>query len=289
MFEKYDCLKDENLSKFSTMKVGGKAKYIVFPENRKELLEIFEIIKENNLKYFILGNGSNVLFDDKGFDGVVISLKKFDFFRKKCNFVCVGAGINLFLLNQKLAKAGLSGLEWSYGIPATLGGLVVMNGGSFGQEIGQFVQSVTVFDGKRIKVLKKNQIEFSYRHSNLSKYVVLSVLMKFVPEKKEIIQAKMNECFAKKKSSQPCELPSLGSVFKLIHTENEIIYPAKLIDNLGLKGVKIGGAEISTKHAGFIVNSGNATSEDILKLVEFVEKKLAEIGVFPEREMIILK
>lgn len=289
MFEKYDCLENVELKNYSTMKVGGEAKYIVFPRTHLELKEIFEIMNEKDLRWFILGNGSNVLFDDEGFDGVIINLKHFDRIIRNGNNVRIGAGVNLFVLNQKLKEMNLSGLEWSYGIPGTLGGLLIMNGGCYGHEICEFVQEVTIFDKGKVKRLKREDIKFEYRHSDLNQYVILSAKLNLSPDLSENIENRMTENFFKKKNAQPYELPSLGSVFKLIHKGDEIIYPAKLIDNLGLKGVKIGGAEISQKHAGFIVNVGGATSEDIIKLMEYIECKLLEIGVKPEREIIVLK
>lgn len=289
MFEKYEFLKDSDLSKFSTMKTGGKANYIIFPKNTKELQEILKIIKKNQQKSFILGNGSNVLFDDEGFDGVIISLKHFDKLKRVSqNFVWVGAGINLFALNVKLKDMNLSGLEWSFGIPATLGGFVVMNGGCFGHEICELVEEVEVIENKKIKILDKNQLEFGYRCSNLKHCIVLNVKMKMKQADKKEIEEQMKVYLKKKKDSQPCDKPSLGSVFKVIYGK-EIVYPAKIIDNLGLKGVKIGGAEVSCKHSGFIVNAGNATSGDVLKLIELLEAKLLETGIFPEREIIVLK
>lgn len=289
MFKNIDFIENCNLSNFSTMKTGGVGKYIVFPKNVKELQEILKIIEKKQLKMLIIGNGSNILFDDTGFDGVLISLKHFDEIEKiEGNKVWIGAGINLFLLNNKLKNLCMSGMEWSFGIPATLGGLVVGNGGCFGHEIGNFVEEVVVLQNLTVKTLKKQDLMFEYRNSNLRDYAVLKVLLKLKPSSSEEVQEKMNYFLNMKRNAQPCDLPSLGSVFKLV-VGKEIVYPAKLIDNLGLKGVRIGGAEVSTKHAGFIVNRGGATSHDVLNLVKFLEGKLAEIGVFPEREIVVLQ
>ncbi len=291
MFNNFDFIKNADLKNFSTIKIGGKAKYIVFPKNHLELAEIFRICKKNGLKSYILGNGSNILFDDEGFDGVLIHLKHFQKLKRiSTDLVFVGAGMNLFLLNQKVKKLGLSGLEWSYGIPATLGGLIAMNGGCFGHEICEFVESVLVFDGQKLKILNKNEIKFSYRHSSLKdRVVILGARLKLAQKGSEEIESEMQRCFERKKTAQPCEFPSLGSVFKQIRTEDEVVYPAKLIDNMGLKGVKIGRAQISQKHAGFIVNLGGATSADFLNIAMLVEQKLAEIGVQAKREIIYLR
>ena len=316
LFKDYDIQTNVQLKNFSTMRTGGVGKIVVFPKNYLEIAKILQICEENGFKFFILGNGSNVLFDDTGYDGVLISLRHIDKIRvchkenneklrgqkdlitqyietkddngvEKC-YVWVGAGANLFVLNQKLAKLGLSGLEWSYGIPASLGGLVKMNGGCFGNEICEFVDEIAVLCAKKIRRLKKDELCFEYRNSNLENCVILSVKLALFREKTEKIEEKMKKYFDLKRKTQPCEYASLGSVFKVVQRKNPI-HPAKIIDNMGLKGVKMNGAEISEKHAGFIINKGKATSEDVLKLVEFLEKELRSVGVFAKREIIVLK
>lgn len=290
MFEEFEKKDNVSLKNYSTIKIGGNAKVIVFPKNINELIEILKIIKKNKQKYIILGNGSNILFPDKFFEGVVVSLKNINHIEKKGKFVYVGAGVNLFALNISLANFGLSGLEWSYGIPASMGGFVIMNGGCFEHEIGEFVEELLVLRDEKLEILKRENLLFEYRNSNLrkEKYIVLSVKLRLFKEKTQKIREKMQFFYDKKKNSQPCDLPSLGSVFKRIDAK-ETIYPAKIIDNLGLKGVRINGAEISKKHAGFIVNVGGATCQDVVRLVKLVEEKLAQVGVFPEREIIVLQ
>ncbi len=294
MFDNFEKIENADLKQYSTMRTGGCAKVIVFPKNIGEIVKILKICQKNREKTLILGNGSNILFDDNGFDGVIISLKHFNKIKickglePNVREIEVGAGINLFQLNQKLAKRGLSGLEWSYGIPATLGGLLVMNGGAFGHEICEFVKEVKVLDGGKIREINAEQAEFSYRHSNLQKYIVLGANLQLSCEKTENILEKMNFFLAKRKESQPYEFPSLGSVFKQIRGE-EIVYPAKLLDKMGLKGVRIGKAEISKKHAGFIINTGGATSADVLALIEFMECQVSKVGVTLEREIVVLK
>lgn len=298
MFEKFEKIENADLKNFSTMRTGGKARVIVFPKNKQELIEIMRLCEQHKKKSLVLGNGSNVLFDDTGFDGVIVSLKHFNKISictksmikndpSHCHFVSVGAGVNLFVLNRKLAEMGLSGLEWSYGIPATLGGFIVGNGGCFGHEIADFVEEVTVLDDRKIKTLKKSVLQFSYRNSNLRKFVVLSAKLRLKQQSSEKIRQDMMLYFNKKRESQPCEFPSLGSIFKHIKTENETLFPAKLIDEMGLKGFCIGGAQVSTKHAGFIVNKGGATSTEVLQLIELLENKFAQKGVKAEREIIV--
>ena len=332
MFEEFECLLDVELARFSTMKIGGKAKWLIFPKNVQELQEILQICEEKRIKTFVLGNGSNVLFDDAGFDGAVLNLRHFDFVkveknckkiiknaqkcaknatflknlifetencafqnlknasfkifqRKRARSVQVGAGINLFALNLRLAKLGLSGLEFCYGIPATLGGFLVMNGGCFGHEICEFVEEVQILQDGKVFWRTKDTCDFSYRHSNLQNCVLLSAKLRLFEEKTEKILQNMNFFLEMKRASQPCDQPSLGSVFKAV----DGVSVGKILDELGLKGLSVGGAQVSTKHAGFVVNTGGATAEDVLSLVEIIEKKLAENGIKAEREIIVLK
>lgn len=287
MFKNVEYYENINLKNLSTMKTGGVGRWLVCPKNINELVQVLEICDKMKINHFMLGNGSNVLFDDAGFDGALISLRNFNQFVREGNCVQVGAGMNLFALNLKLQSAGLSGLEFSFGIPAMLGGFVVMNGGCFGHEICEFVKSVTVLNQNTVMTLQRKDICFGYRFSSLKNLIVLGVELELKPEKSEIIQQKMQDFLETKHRMQPCDLPSLGSVFKRVSGE-ENVYPAKLIDNLGLKGVKIGGAEVSKKHAGFIVNTGDATSEDVLDLIRFLEARLAEVGVHVEREIVVI-
>lgn len=290
MFEKMYKKENELLSKYSTIKIGGNARYIVFPNNIYEIKDAIGQAKANKLKYFILGNGSNTLFDDDGFDGVVICLKNCIRMQKNCNFVYVDAGVNLFSLNKFLAKSNLSGLEWSYGIPGTIGGLVFMNGGSFGHEIGEFVEELLVLDENlRLKRLKREDLCFKYRSSNLEKYIILKVKLNLLEEKSESVFKKMQECYEIKKKLQPCDKPSLGSVFKHFEKNGEIFYPAKIIDELNLKGFSVGDAQVSQKHAGFIVNNGKAKSEDVKQLIEILSKEMNVLGYSPKTEIVILK
>ncbi len=288
MFENFDVKEWASLKDYSTIKIGGKARWLIFPKNALEVKKILKILKKNNLKYFILGNGSNTLFDDNGYDGVIISLKKLNKIEFDGDCVYSDAGVNLFVLGQKLKMHGLSGLEFCHGIPASLGGFVYMNGGCFGHEIGEFVEEVLVLRDDKIITLKKDQLKFSYRKSNLQDCVILKVLLKLTQNSPEIVKENMDNYYDKKKASQPCDLPSLGSIFKAVYGD-KTIYVSKMIDTLGLKGVKIGEAEISNKHAGFIVNTGNATSKDFKDLIALIQKELAKVNVYPELEIIMLE
>lgn len=289
MFKKFECIENADLSKFSTIKIGGRARWLVFPKDENEFKEVYVLSKKSGCDPFVLGNGSNTLFDVDFFDGVVISTKHLNAIEKLDDHrVRVGAGVNLFVLNKWLCEQGLGGLEWSFGIPASFGGLVKMNGGAFGSEVKDVLESVTVFDGEKIFDLKSDEMHFSYRNSNLGDLVVLGGVLRLFPCKLEQIEEKMHGFLEKRKQSQPYELPSLGSVFKRI-LGDEIVYPAKLIDTLGLKGVKIGGVEVSEKHAGFLVNTGGGTAEDFEALARLVERRVFEkYKIKLEKEIVYL-
>lgn len=287
MFNNFELIKNADLSKFSTIKIGGRAKYMLFPKDENELKQILKVAKQNNIKTQIIGNASNVLFDDKGFDGAILHLKHFDQIEVCGQDVIVGAGVNLYKLNFELKSRGLSGLEWSFGVPASIGGFVFMNGGCFGNEICGLVDEIKVLKEGRVFTLKRKQIEFEYRTSNIDG-IILQIRLKLKKDDPKEIEKRMFAFLKRKRESQPCDVPSLGSVFKRIDSKDGKVFPAKLIDMLGLKGVKIGRAEISTKHAGFIVNLGGATSQDVKDLIALIEKEFKKYGIFVEKEIKIL-
>jgi len=288
MLKNIDIKYYEKLSKYSTIKIGGNAQKMCFPKDTKQLKRCLRFAEKHNESFFILGNGSNTLFDDEGFNGMVINMKNFDTFISYKEGTYVGAGINLFALNQKLAEREYAGLEWSYGIPGTIGGLVKMNGGSFGHEISDFVRYIVVLRNDKIIHLRRGDIDFAYRKSGIDG-IILGVRLKLKKGRSKEIKKHMCDFFERKKIVQPYSAFSLGSVFKQIHLQNEVLFPAKMIDSLGLKGVKIGGAEVSEKHAGFVVNSGEASSSDVRDLVSFIkEKVLQKYGVKLETEIVIV-
>ena len=289
MFDDIETIENASLKDFSTVKIGGNARFVVFPKNVAEVKEVFKIACANNLKTFVVGNGSNVLFSDNGFDGVVISLKHFCKIKKVGDWVWCGAGAKLFALHKKLIEWGLSGFEWSYGIPATIGGLTKMNAGCFGHEISELIESVVCFDDGKLQKIDKNALKFGYRWANFGNKTILWVKLQLKKELPNLVEKACFENFAQKQKTQPLNYPSLGSVFKRCEKDGEIVYPAKLIDNLGLKGVKIGGAEISKKHAGFVVNVDNATSKDFLDLVKLAEVECAKCGISLCREIIVVE
>lgn len=282
MIKNIEFKENESLKKHTTFKIGGRARFYVLPKNIKQLKKTIKHCKKNGLKYFVLGNGSNVLASDKGFDGVIISLKKMNKIRCENSGVRAQSGVNLFTLNKTLAENSLSGMEWSYGIPATVGGAVKMNAGAYNFEFLNFVKKIRVLKDNRVRTYKN--FDYSYRKGPIKDEIVLSVDLKLKKDDKIAILKRMKTNFEKRKISQPYDKSSAGSVFK----RGKDFYPAKVIDDLGLKGFAINGAEVSKKHAGFIVNNKNARCEDVLKLIEEIEKKAKAEGFDFEREIIYL-
>lgn len=283
---------DENLKSHCSFNIGGTAKYFVIVNNKKTLIDI---LKRNKNDFFILGAGTNILFRDRKYNGTILKLgEQFKKIKIKNTLnddviVEVGAGVNLFTLNIFLRQNEISGLEWSFGIPGTVGGATIMNAGAFGSEFGEFVTAVKVLHEGKFFWTKT--FSFSYRESSFkkTKAIVLSVKLKLKKQSCQYIEEKQLNCINKKKETQPYGENSAGSVFKRIINNTEIFYPAKTIDNLGLKGVKIGGAEVSRKHAGFIVNSGNAKASDVLKLIRLIKKKVKkQTGKVLKEEIIII-
>lgn len=280
MFKNVEKKINADLKNYCTFKIGGRGT-VLFPKNQFEVKRIVNDCKKNHLDFFILGNGSNVLFPDGDFKKIIIDLRKLNNIKiTKQRTVIAEAGVRLFAFNRFLEQNGFAGFEWSYGIPATIGGLTYMNGGAFGEEVANYIKKVKVLKNGKITWINRKKIDFSYRKSNISG-IILAVEFKFKNADGKIIAEKQRDFFSRRKKTQPYDKFSAGSVFK--RTDDKI--PAIIIDKAGLKGVKIGGAEISTKHAGFIVNNGNATSKDVKELIDLVRKKCGNF----ECEIIILE
>ena len=279
MFENVEKIEKADLKNFNTFKIGGKGT-ILFPKNVFELKRTIKECKNNKLKYFVLGNGSNLLFPDYDLDTILISLKNFNKISKKENFVYFEAGVNMFSLNKFCLENSLTNLEWSFGLPASFGGLVYMNGGAYEHTIFDYIRRVKVLNDNKVVWLKKNDIQFTYRKSNISGIILGGEIILNKSDKKTV-ENKQKYYFECRKSTQPLNYPRAGSIFK---RKNDII-PAKLIDSFNLKGVRIGGAEISKKHAGFIVNVDNAKSIDVRALIDYIKNK---VGIDLEEEIIIL-
>ena len=259
------------LSKYTTYKVGGKALAIVYPKNVDGLIKLLRLLKENDVKYKILGNGSNLLFSDSLFEGIIIKLSSFDeveFFGN--NKVRVGAGYSLIKLSLLTAKKGLAGLEFASGIPGTVGGAVFMNAGAYKSDMGYVVQEVKVLTPDyKIITLENKELNFHYRSSFLQKhpeYICLEVIIKLKKGDREILNEVINERRERRRESQPLEYPSAGSVFR----NPDGGFAGKMIEDLGLKGYSNGGAKVSEKHDNFIINYNKATSKDIKELIDYV-------------------
>ena len=279
---------DESMKKHTTFKVGGNAVCIAMPDTVEKASALIKFLKQNDIKSYYLGNGSNVIFNDNGFDGVIIKTSNLNSVEIDGNKVVSSAGVLMTTLSKKAQENGLSGLECCYGIPGNVGGGVFMNAGAYGGEISQSLVSVDYLDEDgTLHTLTKEECEFSYRHSAFMKHKWLVVSATFVMEEKDSAEMLefMEDIMQRRKDKQPLDKPSAGSSFK----RPEGYFAAALIDECGLKGLTVGGAQVSEKHAGFIVNIGGATCRDIVALADKVrEIVLDKKGVVLEKEMIIV-
>lgn len=265
------------LSRYTTYKVGGKARVVVYPKNTQSLTKLIKLIKNEKVPYKILGNGSNLLFSDKAYEGVIIRLTEFNDIKFLAGQkIRVGAGYSLMKLSLQAAKKGLTGLEFASGIPGTIGGSVYMNAGAYKSDMGYVVKEVKVLTPDlKIITLENKEMNFHYRTSFLQKhpdYICLEVLIKLEKGNKQAIEEVIKERRKRRMESQPLEYPSAGSVFR----NPTGMFAGEMIESLGLKGKKIGGAMVSKKHANFIINYKKATSSDIKKLIELVHDEVLE-------------
>ena len=269
---------NEPMKKHTSFKIGGVADKFLIVDSEEELKQALEYAKEEKIKINIIGNGSNLLVKDTGIRGLVIkiNIQKLKIEKKEDHVeIEVGSGNKMMSLAIKLKNEEIAGLEELCGIPGSIGGAVFMNAGAYGKEMKDIIISTKCMDENgNIFELSNEEQSFSYRSSifNKKKYIILETKIKLQHGKKEDINKKMNEYQKTRKAKQPIEFPSAGSSFK----RQEGIITAKLIDELGLKGFKIGGAKVSEKHAGFIINDGNATAKDVLDLIEYIKKKVYE-------------
>ena len=273
-----DILQNEPMSKHTTFKIGGNADLLIKVHNIDQVKFVLNIVRNNNIPIFILGNGSNLLVKEKGIRGITLKpeLKDIKLERKdKQVYVTVGAGNKMPEIAGRLLREEIMGFEFAAGIPGTIGGFVRMNAGAYGSEAKDIVTETTIitYDGNIKKVVGEEH-QFEYRKSAFSnmKIIILDTKLKLSYGKKDEIQELMEKYRKSRFEKQPIEFPSAGSTFK---RGNDFI-TAKLIDECGLKGYSIGGAMVSKKHAGFIINTGNATAGDILKLIDYVKKVVLE-------------
>ena len=274
--DKKKILYNEPMKKYTTFKVGGPAECLIKIDNETDLKEILNFANENNIEIHVVGNGSNLLVLDGGIKGIIILMRIEDIKISEEKYIIeVKSGTKIAKLGQILANQQIAGFEELSGIPGTIGGAVIMNAGAHGKEMKDIVKSVRCFDySGKVKEFTNKEMNFEYRNSILknNKYIVTSVILELYKGNKQEIQQKMKIYKDYRKEHQPTEYPSAGSTFK----RGEDYITAKLIDESGLKGYKVGDAEVSTRHAGFIINKGNATANDILNLIEYVKKVIYE-------------
>ena len=267
---------NEPMKNHTTFHIGGNADCFCEVKTVNALKKILTLCKENNIPCFIIGLGSNLLVSDNGFKGIVIKLGgAFTEMHVENNQISCGAGASLASACVLARKNSLSGLEFAWGIPGSVGGAAYMNAGAYDGEMKDVISEVTFMDSfGNIKTYQKNELDFGYRHSVFTdtQNIILNVTFTLKPEQQVIINDRMQELMDKRKSKQPINHYSAGSVFK----RPEGFYAAALIEECGLKGFSVGGAEVSTKHSGFIVNDHNATAEDVRQLVEYIKKVVLE-------------
>ena len=274
------------MSGHTTFRIGGPAKIFVTPEDRRELAAVLALCRKEGCPWTILGNGSNLLVSDSGFAGVVIQIGKgFDQIAIEGEQMAAGAGALLAQAARQACRAGLSGLEFATGIPGTIGGAVVINAGAYGSEMKDILLSAQVLteDGSQREV-SAGELELGYRTSSILRngWIVLGVRLRLQKGDPETIGQRVRELTAARKAKQPLEYPSAGSTFK----RPEGFFAGKLIQDAGLKGFQIGGAQISEKHSGFVINRGGATASDVMELCRQVSEKVkAQSGVELEMEV----
>ena len=278
---------NETMSKHTSFKVGGIADFFVIVHNHQELIYVLKVAKNLRIKTYIIGNGTNIIVKDKGFRGIIIKLD-FKHLKIEKDKIVAGAGVPVALLSEFTYRKGISGFEFLSGIPGTVGGAVKMNAGAFGGEIKDILIDSTIIDEKyNLKKIDSQSHNFTYRNSIFfeKKWIIVGSSFKLEKGSIEDIKEKRKSFMQSRKEKQPIEFPNAGSIFK----RSDDCIPAKLIDDAGLKGYSIGGAQISEKHAGFIVNKGNATSTDIIKLIKYTKEIIKEkYGIELQQEVIVL-
>ncbi len=280
-------LTQEPLKKHTSFRIGGRARYFLYVENQKALMEVMKVIKKHRMKYLVIGQGTNILFRDSGFNGVIIKLQG-DFKRiTHCkNLFVSGAGVTIDDFLNTAASLNYGGAEYLAGIPGTIGGAVKSNAGAFGHSISELVANVTIFEaGKRMISVQGDKINFGYRHSDISdRAIILAVTLRMKKKPRNLIKREMRKFLELRWKKQPSGF-SAGSFFK-----NPLPLSAgKLIEECGLKGTRVGGAVISKKHANFIINRGRAKAMDVIRLMKIVKQKVkAAKGIELEPEVRIV-
>lgn len=293
LFSKLNCIVryDEPLKNHTTFKIGGNCIALIEPREVSDIVETIKICRENSIKFFVIGNGSNLLVPDEGYNGVIIKLKgEFSTIQVEGEYLIVNSGAKLSEVYTVAYENSLTGFEFASGIPGTIGGAIYMNAGAYGGEMKDIVESVQVLDldNFELRELKNEELEFSYRKSIIQRknYIVTTIKLKLQKGNKEEINAVYEDLRERRNSKQPLNFGSAGSTFK----RPEGHFASKLIEDAGLKGYHINDAWVSEKHSGFIVNKGNASFKEVMELIEYVQKVVFEkFGVKLETEVRILK
>lgn len=293
LFSKLNCIVryDEPLKNHTTFKIGGNCIALIEPREVSDIVETIKICRENSIKFFVIGNGSNLLVPDEGYNGVIIKLKsEFSTIQVEGEYLIVNSGAKLSEVYTVAYENSLTGFEFASGIPGTIGGAIYMNAGAYGGEMKDIVESVEVLDldNFELRELKNEDLDFSYRKSIIQRknYIVTTIKLKLQKGNKEEINAVYEDLRDRRNSKQPLNFGSAGSTFK----RPEGHFASKLIEDAGLKGYHINDAWVSEKHSGFIVNKGNASFKEVMELIEYVQKVVFEkFGVKLETEVRILK
>ncbi|WP_455092778.1 UDP-N-acetylmuramate dehydrogenase [Parvimonas micra] len=293
LFNKLNCVVryDEPLKSHTTFKIGGNCIALIEPREISDIIEAVKICRKNSIKFFVIGNGSNLLVPDEGYNGVIIKLKsEFSKIEVEGDYLIVNSGAKLSEVYTVAYENSLTGFEFASGIPGTIGGAIYMNAGAYGGEMKDIVESVEVLDldNFELRELKNEELEFSYRKSIIQRknYIVTTIKLKLQKGNKEEINAVYEDLRERRNSKQPLNFGSAGSTFK----RPEGHFASKLIEDAGLKGYHINDAWVSEKHSGFIVNKGNASFKEVMELIEYVQKVVFEkFGVKLETEVRILK
>ena len=278
--------RDEPMKKHTTFRIGGPADIFVTPEDESQFLAAVRLCRQEGMPYYILGNGSNLLVSDSGYRGAVIETEKaLSRLEADGETLKAGAGILLSVLAKEALRLSLTGLESASGIPGTLGGGVVMNAGAYGFELKDVLESVRLLDREgNVRTVPGGELKLGYRYSMIPETgsIVLEAALRLKKGDPEAIRARMEELAAQRKSKQPLEYPSAGSTFK----RPEGYFAGKLIDDAGLRGFQVGGAQVSEKHCGFVINRGDATAEDVMELCRQVQEKVFQkFGVRMDMEI----
>ena len=278
------------MAQYTSFRAGGKARMMVIPADAEQLSAVLGVLSGSGVQYMVLGNGTNILVKDSGYDGVIVKIGSgFDYVRQEgCRLVC-GSGTRMSVAAKAALEGGLSGFEFASGIPGFTGGAVFMNAGAYGGEMKDILRRAKIVskDGSREFYMTADELEMGYRHTKLHDTGDIVTEVEFVLEEgnRTQIKAKMSELMEKRNSRQPVNFPSAGSFFK----RPEGYFAGKLIQDAGLKGLSVGGAQVSELHSGFIINKGGATATDILQLMEMIQARVFdEFGVRLETEVRII-